>query len=72
MSGNDSQAQTYQAVVLAYEQVGAQIQTLIQTYGGHSDSIPPEQMRLYRQLAAQRDELYDQLKAIEASWLADE
>lgn len=72
MTGEDQQAQAYQAVVLAYEQVGSQIHALIQRYGGHSDAIPPDQMNHYRQLAAQRDDLYNQLKTIEASWLTED
>ncbi len=66
-----AQAQTYQALVLRYEDLGAQIQALIEKHGGHSENIPPAEMSLYRQLAEQRDDLYSQIKEIEASWLDD-
>lgn len=65
------QAQTYQALVLRYESLGTQIQTLIEKHGGHSENIPPDEMTLYRRLAEQRDDLYGQIKEIETSWLDD-
>lgn len=65
MSEQSNQVQTYQELVLAYEQLGEQIQALI---GGQTKDMSPTAMHEYRQIAAQRDDLYNQIKAIEAVW----
>jgi hypothetical protein len=71
MPDEREQAQTYRSLVLRYEEIGNQIQALIDKHNGHSENMSPEDMGVYRQLAEQRDELYNQIKDIEASWLDD-
>lgn len=71
MSDEREQAQRYQQLVLRYEAVGQQIQDLITRYGGHTETIPPADMQLYRQLASTRDALYNEIKALEEEWLGD-
>jgi hypothetical protein len=71
MSSDSEQAQTYQRLVQEYETLGNQIQDLIRRTGGHTENMSPSDMQIYRQLACLRDDLYNQIKAIEAEWLED-
>jgi len=65
-------AQQYRQLVEDYESIGEDIQILIRKYGGHTENMTPDAMRQYRQLATQRDELYNKIKIIEADWFKDE
>lgn len=67
-----TQAQRYQNLVLAYEELDKKIDALMESVGGHTENMSPEGLQHYRQLAAERDELYNQIKEIEAGWLNDE
>lgn len=69
MSGESERAQAYQNLITRYEAVGQKIQALIDENGGHTENLAPEEMQKYRALAAERDDLYSQLKALESSWL---
>jgi len=60
------QIQEYRQLVERYEAAGEQIQALIRKNGGHSENMSREDMDAYRQLASERDELYDRIKTIEA------
>jgi hypothetical protein len=71
MSDDSEQAQFYQKLVQEYETLGNQIQDLIRRNGGHTENMSPSDMQIYRQLASLRDDLYNQIKAIEAEWLED-
>ncbi len=64
-----SQAQQYQKLVLAYEALDQKIDALMESVGGHSENMSPADLATYRQLAQERDELYNQMKEIEAGWL---
>ncbi len=72
MPDNLTQAQHYQNLVLAYEELDKKIDALMESVGGHTENMSPEDLQRYRQLAAERDELYNQIKEIEAGWLNDE
>ncbi|MBZ0309603.1 MAG: hypothetical protein K8I82_26300 [Anaerolineae bacterium] len=72
MPDNLTQAQHYQNLVLAYEELDKKIDALMESVGGHTENMSPSDLQLYRQLAAERDELYNQIKEIEAGWLNDE
>lgn len=69
MSGDSEQAQLYQNLVLAYEELDKKIDALMESVGGHSENMSPKDLASYRQLAQERDDLYNQIKEIEASWL---
>lgn len=60
-----SQVQQYRAVVLRYEALDEQIDALIMRYGGSSEKMPPADFALYRQLAAERDEIFSQMRELE-------
>lgn len=72
MSDDLTQAQLYQKLVLAYEELDKKIDALMESVGGHTENMSPRDVQLYRQLAWERDELYNQIKEIEAGWLNDE
>ncbi len=76
MDDNDSeillQVQYYRKVVLQYEALDKEIDTLIMAHGGTSDQMPPEDLEKYRALARQRDELHNEMRAIEQQLLDDD
>jgi len=76
MGDNDSdilqQVQYYRKVVLMYEALDEEIDSLIMAHGGTSDKMPPADLERYRDLARQRDELLNEMRAIEQKLLADD
>jgi hypothetical protein len=76
MGENDSdilqQVQYYRKVVLMYEALDEEIDTLIMAHGGTSEKMPPEDHERYRGLARQRDELLNEMRTIEQKLLADD
>ncbi|NJL92760.1 MAG: hypothetical protein HC915_03035 [Anaerolineae bacterium] len=71
MSEEQSRVQRYQALVLRYEQIDAEIDALLEQHGGHSENLSDQDRETYRQLAEQRSDLYNQIKSIEAEWLSE-
>lgn len=71
-NNSQEQAQHYRDLVEQYETVGEAIQSLIRANGGHTEKMSPSDMQRYRQLAQERDDLYNQIKAIEAAWFVDD
>lgn len=69
MPDAQEQAQHYQNLIAEYEGLSQQIQALLDANAGHTENLAEADMLKYRQLAKRRDELYDQIKSIEASWL---
>lgn len=69
MPGESEQAQAYRKLVLAYEELDQKIDALMESVGGHSENMSPDDLAIYRRLAQERDELYNQIKEIEAGWL---
>ena len=76
MGENDSdvlqQVQYYRKVVLMYEALDEEIDTLIMAHGGTSEGMPPEDHKRYRELARRRDELQNEMRAIEQQLLDDD
>jgi hypothetical protein len=74
MGDNDilQQVQYYRKVVLMYEALDEEIDTLIMAHGGTSDKMPQEDLKRYRDLARQRDELLNEMRAIEQNLLSDD
>ncbi len=76
MGENDSdllqQVQYYRKVVLMYEALDEEIDTLIMAHGGTSDQMPWEDLRRYRDLARQRDELLNEMRTLEQQLLTDD
>lgn len=76
MAENDrdilQQVQYYRKVVLMYEALDEEIDALIMAHGGTSDKMPSEDLRRYRDLARQRDELLNEMREIEQKLLADD
>jgi hypothetical protein len=76
MGDNDSdllqQVQYYRKVVLMYEALDKEIDTLIMAHGGASENMPPEDHERYRDMARQRDELLNEMRTIEQQLLDED
>lgn len=59
------QIELYRQIVLRYEALDEQIDGLIMAHGGTSDKMPPEDLRRYRELARERDDLFSEMRAME-------
>lgn len=55
----------YRQLVEAYEALDSKIDDLIMTNGGKSEDMSAEDMRLYRQWAAQRSEMLNEMRILE-------
>ncbi|MCA9905109.1 MAG: hypothetical protein KC547_14740 [Anaerolineae bacterium] len=62
----------YRALVLRYEAIDAEIDQLIMTHGGHSEDMPDADRERYRMLARQRDDLQNEMRAMEQRLLDEE
>jgi hypothetical protein len=69
MNADHQHAKSYQDLSQTYEELSKSIQELLRQAGGHTKDLPPQALQHYRRLAAQRDEVYEQMKTLEASWL---
>jgi hypothetical protein len=74
MSGDElsSQMAQYQQIVLRYEALDAEIDALIMAHGGTSEKMPAADLRRYRELARQRDELLNEMRLMEHQLALDE
>ncbi|MDZ4771349.1 MAG: hypothetical protein SGJ24_19670 [Chloroflexota bacterium] len=74
VSPDDLSAQIarYNAVVLLYEALDDSIDTLITDFGGMSENMPPEALEVYRALALQRDDAYNEMRALEQTLQLDD
>lgn len=61
--------QEYKESVLAYEALDEQIDTLLQSYGGHTEDLSDEAYIRYRELADLRDLAYNRMKSLERGLL---
>ncbi len=59
------QVERYREIVLAYEAVDQEIDDLIMAFGGLMENMPPDVLLRYRELARQRDELLNEMRALE-------
>ncbi len=67
-----AQIEFYRQVVLDYERVNAEIDALIMQNHGGTEDMSPADLSTYRNLASQRDDLYNQMKALEELLLSDD
>lgn len=65
------QVQHYRDVVLQYEAVDDEIDSLLMAHGGKSDQLPPSEMARYRKLAQKRDDLFNEMRLLERVLLDD-
>lgn len=59
------QVERYREIVLAYEAVDQEIDDLIMAFGGLMENMPSDVLLRYRELARQRDELLNEMRALE-------
>ncbi|MCC6613118.1 MAG: hypothetical protein IT320_06540 [Anaerolineae bacterium] len=62
----------YRKLVLLYEAVDAEIDQLIMQHGGRSEDMPDADRDRYRDLARQRDDLQNDMRAMEQRLLDEE
>ena len=65
------QVQQYRKTVLLYEALDAEIDQLLAETGGASDNMTEEQRALYRELAAKRDNVHNEMRIMEQALLED-
>ncbi len=71
-SDQKQRVEDYQRVVLQYEQLDEEIDNLLMAHQGRSDRMSPEDHARYRTLARQRDELYNEMRALGQLLLSDD
>lgn len=59
-----AQVQRYREIVLRYEALDEQIDALIMRYGGSTEKMPSEDFARYRQLAAERDDVFSEMREL--------
>lgn len=64
MQDDLSQVQRYREIVLRYEALDEQIDALIMRSGGATENMPPEDFARYRQLAAERDDVFSEMREL--------
>lgn len=64
--------QEYRRLVIEYETLDKQIDELIMAHGGHSDNMSPDELARYRQLARQRDDIQNEMRALEQELQIDD
>lgn len=62
----------YQNLVLEYEKLDEQIDNLLMRNNGHTEGMSDADYRTYRELAERRDEIHNQIQALENRLLDDE
>ncbi|GAB4444610.1 MAG: hypothetical protein Kow00120_14360 [Anaerolineae bacterium] len=70
-SSPEQLVQQLREATLAYEALDAAIDALLSEYGGHSDNMPQAARARYRELAAQRADAYNRMKALERALFDD-
>lgn len=69
MAGNEQdalgQVQAYRKLVLLYEALDAEIDTLIMAHGGTSEQMTDADRARYRDLATKRDEIQNEMRLLE-------
>jgi hypothetical protein len=63
--GVEPQLRHYQDVVAQYEALDREIDALLMQYGGASENMPAWELARYRKLARQRDDLQNEMRALE-------
>ena len=69
MAGDEQDAlnlvQNYRKLVLLYEALDSEIDTLIMAHGGSSEQMTDDDRARYRDLAAKRDEVQNEMRLLE-------
>ena len=66
------QVQAYNELVQTYHALDEKIDTLLTGYDGHTENMPDEAIQQYRNLARQRDEVFNSMRAMEQELFSDE
>ena len=66
------QVEQYRQFVLEYERLDEEIDTLIERNHGGTEDMSKEDYQHYKELAARRDEIYNEIKALESTLLSDD
>lgn len=66
------QVQTYRRLVLEYEALDEQVDSLLAQHHGATENMPPSEYERYRELARQRDVVYHQMLALERQLFPDD
>lgn len=66
------QVHRYQQLVLQYEALDREIDALIMTHGGGTENMSPEALSHYRELAYRRDDIQNEMRALEQELNIDE
>lgn len=61
----------YNQIVAQYHAIHQQINNLLHTYDGGTKNMPETQIQHYRQLAQERDELYNEMRQLEQTLFTD-
>ncbi|MGJ3238205.1 MAG: hypothetical protein ACFE0Q_05815 [Anaerolineae bacterium] len=61
----------YNELVQAYEALDEQIDALLHAHHGHSENMSDASRTQYRELARQRDDLFNQMRTMEQTLFAD-
>jgi len=56
-----TQVQSYRKLVLLYEGYGAKINKLLMENDGQMDNMSPEDLKIYRELAEKRDDVFNEM-----------
>jgi predicted nucleic acid-binding Zn-ribbon protein len=68
-TGDLDRVQAYQKIVLEYEALDEQIDTLLAKHDGATEKMSAATLAQYRDLARRRDDVYNQMKALEQQLL---
>jgi hypothetical protein len=64
--------QQYRKLVLVYEALDEEIDQLIMANGGHTEDMAPDMMDRYRNLARRRDDVQNDMRALEQELQIDD
>ena len=66
------QVKEYRRLMLEYEDLDEQVDTLLAHYNGATENMPDDEYERYRDLARHRDLVYDRVKALERQLFPDD
>lgn len=64
--------QRYRQIVLQYETLDEEIDTLIMAADGKPENLSPDELQHYRELAHRRDELQNEMRWLESQLLDED
>ena len=66
------QVQAYDALVEKYHELDEQIDNLLTKYNGYTKNMPPEAIQQYRDLARERDDVFNSMRLMEQKLFSDD